>query len=329
MDEYESELMNIFNIIWKRKWLIIIPTLLCVILAGVISFLLPPKWEVEAIIYPSRFTYFSRDSILTQKLFLPPKNIAYLINRGTYNNRIATNLSLDIKDFPELNAEDITNTILVKVSTKEKDIEKAKSILNLLCNQLKRELDSYADHKIKEIDSQIKSKEMKKSILEGEINSYKNRLNIIKQREQEIEKEMSDIRKRIEELEKERRLILNKKDRSESERLAILLYSDEIQHNSMNHNILNEFIEMKTIKEDTINLEIKDKERQKYQIENEINDLNESKRKIHHAQIIKEPTSSTSPVSPKKKFNILIAGILGLVISTLLAFTLEYLNKFK
>ncbi|GAH40622.1 unnamed protein product, partial [marine sediment metagenome] len=54
MNEHEDEfvLMDYLNVIWKRKWLIVIPTFFLVIAVGIISFLLPPKWEIDAIITP-------------------------------------------------------------------------------------------------------------------------------------------------------------------------------------------------------------------------------------------------------------------------------------
>ncbi|MFW6160581.1 MAG: Wzz/FepE/Etk N-terminal domain-containing protein, partial [Acidobacteriota bacterium] len=51
----EINLMDYLNVIWKRKWLIIIPTILLAAAAGVYSFLKTPVWEVEAIIQPSKF----------------------------------------------------------------------------------------------------------------------------------------------------------------------------------------------------------------------------------------------------------------------------------
>ena len=50
----EIELMDYFLVIWKRKWLIILPTLFCVVAVGVVSFMLPRIWEVDAIVQPSR-----------------------------------------------------------------------------------------------------------------------------------------------------------------------------------------------------------------------------------------------------------------------------------
>jgi capsular polysaccharide biosynthesis protein len=331
MNGYENkiELMNYLNVFWKRKWFIIIATFLIIATSAVISFLMPPKWEVDAIIVPSKFISQTGEGIFRENLFVPSQVIVSLINQATYNNLIATELSLDIKDFPKIKAENLKNTNLVRVSIKEKDVEKAKLILHSLCNHLKRKLDIHANFKKKGIDTQIKSKEKEKLILERKIKAYKNKLNIIKQRKQEIEKEMSDIKNKIEELKKERRLILKKKDRSEFESLATLHYSNEIQHNSINYRILNESLGKNKIEEEIINLEIEDKEMLINQIENELNDLNKRKSWIRYAQLTKEPTSSISPVSPKKLLNVLIAAPLGFIIFTILAFFFEYLEKQK
>ncbi|KKK47845.1 hypothetical protein LCGC14_3151090, partial [marine sediment metagenome] len=151
--------------------------------------------------------------------------------------------------------------------------------------------------------------------IEEEIKANINKLNISKQRKKEIEKEMSAIRKRIESLEKEQRLSLKKENRSESESLAMLLYSNEIQQSLEYHNTLNELLSTKKIEEEDLNLEI--------------DNLNERKGRLDYAQLIKEPTSSIFPVFPKKKLIILITGILGLLIFTMLAFFLEYLEKQK
>jgi len=74
---------------------------------------------------------------------------------------------------------------------------------------------------------------------------------------------------------------------------------------------------------------MKNKEERIKQLENEIDNLNERKGRIDYTQLIKEPTSSLYPVSPKKRRNVLMAGILGLFIFTMLAFFLNYLEKQK
>ncbi|GAG61456.1 unnamed protein product, partial [marine sediment metagenome] len=134
---------------------------------------------------------------------------------------------------------------------------------------------------------------------------------------------------RIEALEKEQRLSLKRENRSESESLAMLLYSNEIQQSLRYFNTLNELLSSKKIEEENINIEMDNKEKIINQLENEIDNLNERKGRIDYTQLIKEPTSSLYPVSPKKKLNVLIAGILGLMAFTMVAFFLESLEKQK
>jgi capsular polysaccharide biosynthesis protein len=329
MDEHknEIELIDILNIIWKRKWLIIIPTLLFAIIAGVISFLLPPKWEVDAIILPSKFLVQTAQGQFDEVVVVDPQQIAGQINKATYNNIIAAELNIDIEKFPKLRAENLRDTKLVRISIKEKDVEKAKSILNSLFAHLKRQLDTKVDIEMKGIDSQIKSRKIKKPRIEKEIKAYKNKLNIVKQRKTEIEKEISNVRKRIEALEKEQRLDLKRENRSEAESLAMLLYSTTIQQSLTYINTLSELLSRKKNEEEDINIEIENKKERIKQLENEIVNLNERKGRMDYAQLIKEPTSSVNHISPKKTIIILVSSILGLMIFTMLAFFVDYLQK--
>jgi len=301
MDEYENEieLIDYLNVLWKRKWLIIIPTFVLLVAVGVYSFFLPQVWEVDAIIQPSKYIIQTEGGTYSEIIIVDPKQIAGQINEEYYNNLIAAELNLDIREFPKLKAENLRDTKLLKISTKVNDVEKAKLILYSLFKHLKGDLDKKVDVEMKGIEEEIKA--------------YKNKLNIIKQRKKEIEKEMSDIRKRIESLEKEQRLSLKKENRSESESLAMLLYSNEIQQSLQYYSELNELLSEKKIEEEDVNLEI--------------GNLNERKGRIDYTQLIKEPTSSLHPVAPRKKLYVLIAGIMGLFIFTILAFFLDYIEK--
>lgn len=331
MDDYEDEieLMDYLNVLWKKKWLIILPTLFCVIAAGVISFLLPPKWEVDAIIQPSKFLVQTQGGQFEEVVVSDPKQIAGQINQASYNHLIAAELNLDLAQFPKLRAENLRDTKLVRMSLKEHDVQKAKQILTSLFNHLKRELDTKVDIETKGIDSEIKSNEIEKNRIEEEIKTLKNKLKIVRQRKKEIEDEMSNVRERIKLLEKEQFSTLKKEKKSESETLGMLLYSNEIQQSLRYLNTLNELLSNKKIEEENLNLEIDNRDKKIKQLENTIDNLKEQKGRIDYTKLIKEPTSSLHPVSPRKKLNVLIAGILGLMIFTILAFFLEYVEKHK
>ena len=331
MEKYEDEikLMDLLNLLWKKKWLIILPTLFCVVIVGIISFRLPHIWEVDAMIQPSKILVKTEQGQFEEVVIVSPRQIVGQISQESYNRLIAAELNLNIRTFPKLKAENLKDTNLVKVSIRERNTEKAKLILFSLFKHLKAELDEKIDIEMKGIDSQIKNQEIVKTMIDDQIKVFKSKLRIVKQRKKEIEAEMSDVRKRIKSLEEEQSANLKKEKRSESESLGMLLYSNEIQQSLRYHNTLNELLNNKKIEEENLNLELDNGDKKISQIENTVNDLNEKRGRIDYAQLIKEPTSSLSPVSPRKKLNVLIAGILSLMIFTFLAFFLEYIRKNK
>ena len=160
MNEYEDEvnLMDYLNVIWKRKWLIIIPTFFLVVLVGIYSFYLPKAWEIDAIMVPGKFLIQTEQGQFNEVVVADPKQIASQINEATYDILIAAELNLDIREFPKLKAENLRDTKLIRVSLKENDVEKAKLILYALFNHLKRGLDKKNVVEIKGLDTQAASK---------------------------------------------------------------------------------------------------------------------------------------------------------------------------
>jgi capsular polysaccharide biosynthesis protein len=62
-------------------------------------------------------------------------------------------------------------------------------------------------------------------------------------------------------------------------------------------------------------------------LNNSIANLKERKGRIDYTEVIKKPTPSISPISPKKKINILIAALIGVMLFLLIAFLFEYLQE--
>ena len=372
MEEYkdEIELMDYLNVIWKKKWLIILPTLFCVVIVGIISFRLPHIWEVDAIIQPSKILVKTEQGQFEEVVVVSPKQIVGQISQEVYNRLIGAELNLDIRTFPTLKAENLRDTNLVRVSVREKDTEKAKLILSSLFNHLKTDMDRKIDVEIKGIDTrieaqensikqneltikdklnEIKLKEIEKNMKSQEILSAVNKVKISEDRGKSILNELKTVKERINEIEKQQKNAFAEKKEG-AEALGLLLYSNEIQNNLRYYNTLDEKLSSEKIIQENLDLQIKvgkeeirklDNQIEKVKteidkiknmtenIKNEINLLNEEKGRIDYAQLIKEPTSSLSPVSPRKKLNVLIAGILSLMIFTILAFFLEYIRKNK
>ena len=303
MDEQKNEIefIDFLNIIWKRKWLIVLPTFFFVVVIGIISFLLPQMWEVDTIIVPSQILVQSVDGRFEEFTFDDPQQITRQINEGTFKELIANELNIDLRNLSKINAENFRDTDLIQISVKEKDVEIAKLILFSLFKHLKIELDVKA--------------EIEKATTEEEIKSLEKKINTVKQRIEQIKTEKKETRKRIVFLENEQRSILKKEARSESESLALLLYSSEVQESIRDYNSLNN--------------QLNNDRQQELYLYSEIEQRQKKIKRIKFTQFLKEPTSSLSPVSPNKKLNVLITCFFCLIIFTIFAFFLESLGKQK
>lgn len=191
-----------------------------------------------------------------------------------------------------------------------------------------------------------------------QIDTVENLLKISQTREENIQTELSDVKERIKAIEQQHMKALSE-EKNEESALSLLIYSNEIQqnlryYNSLDKDLVNERIkqenwklsikmkegEIKNLKDqtaqtktniDTLNTRISDKKNEIEKVKNDISNIRDSillleerKSRIEYTQLVKQPTSSLSPVSPKRKLNVLIAFVLGITVFTLFAFILEY-----
>jgi capsular polysaccharide biosynthesis protein len=371
MNEYgnETELVDYLSIIWKRKWLIIIPTFLVALFAGIYSFLMTPQWEIDTIIQPSKFFIQMEGGGFEEFIVVNSKQIAGQINQGSYDRLISAELNIDPRSFYKLKAESLRDTSLVKVTVKEENIERGKAILISLFNHLKRELDQKVDVEMKGVETEIKLKEYDIRKSEINIKNFENQIasktfdiqsnQIEKERMKtgiEIMEEMKSVKTRIDEIDQQLLKALAQ-GKQANDAVSLLLYSNEVQQNLRYLNTLDERLSLEKITQENLRLSIRDKQEQIRQIdtqigqirtqietdrneiarikniiavlESEIRLLEDKKARIDYAQLIKEPTSSLYPVSPRKKVNVVIAGAIGLFMFTIFAFFLEYIEKNK
>jgi capsular polysaccharide biosynthesis protein len=352
----EVELMDYLSVIWKRRGLIIVSTVILVALAVLASFLLPKTWEIDAIIVPSKFMVQTEQGEFIEVVVTEPRQIAGQINQESYNNQIADDLALDIRKFPKLHAENLRDTKLIRIWIRDKDISKAKSILNHLFVLIKADLDKKIEVEIKDIDTRIANNEnlVKQKEIDiqsaqieitrtnQEIAGAKSKLKISEERLDKIVEEMKSVKERVAEIEKTLRGALAEKKEG-TEALGLLLYSNEIQQNMRYYDTLDEKLSAEKLIQENLRLDIKGKGQDIKELGNQISKfkneieiikkdnefLAERKLRIDFARLIKAPTSSLNPVFPKKTMFAAISVILGLFLFTLLAFFLEYIQKSK
>ena len=220
MNGKDSELLDIVLVLWKRKWAIIIPGLIVVIIAVAISFMLPLKWDVDAIIQPSRLLIATTAGKFEEVDVVEPRQLAGQINQDAYTTKVADELKIDIRKFPSFNAENLRDTKLVKVTVRYEDTVQALKIVTLIFNNLKIELDKKVDVEIKGIDTEIAAFEnnirqneirikvcgntinLKRLEIQDQNNAIKTKDNTIKKKNYELQTKDLDIQSK--EIDKEK-----------------------------------------------------------------------------------------------------------------------------
>ncbi len=352
--ERDFELIDYLAVLWKRRWLIIIPTLVLAVAAGVVSFLMPRLWDVDAIIQPTRFFVRTDVGNFVEVAVADPRQLAGQINQESYNRLIGAELNLDPRRFPRLRAENLRDTKLVRVTVRTGETEKAQAILTSLFRHVKSDLDRRLDVEVKTLATQIaarqgdiRSRELDiqaRNIdidkIQQEIGTTRNKLKISEARSLSLIEEMKGVKSRVEEIEKQQKAMLAEKQGG-TEALGLLLYANETQENVRYANTLDESLAAERNAQEDLRLTVHEKEQAIKGLKTEIGKineaiaglrgdidlLNEKMQRVDYAQLVKEPTVSLGPVAPRKKVNIMLAGLGGLFFMMSVILGLEYLRR--
>jgi len=355
MDQKEVELIDYLNVLWRRRILVVLGTLFCMVFAGAISLVMKPVYEVDAIVQPGKFMIQNQGGNYEDVIVESPQQIADSVKLKSYDTLILNLLKIEETEMPEIEANSIPGTLLARIWLRDSNKELGKQILSAVINFIKEDIDKKINIEIqnaetlirdreKEITSnliQIGSKGIEKERLKNMIVKMENKLRILEKRKEEINAEMGLVRKRIEALEQNQTALLKKEGRTESDALGLLLYSNEVQQTYRYYDSLQEMISAKELSEQEINMEINSNTQQIKQLDNQIEGikneiekvnnnilyLKELKGRIDYTKVIKEPTPSVKPVSPKKKLNVLIAGVFGAIFFSIGAFLYEYIDR--
>ncbi len=111
----EIELIDILRVVWKWKWLIIGGSLICALIAGVISYNLPKVYRVDMVIRPGVTQITEKgDYVYIDN----EENLKAIIDAGTFNHRILTELNKDNKaKIPEIQKLDFAIKLTNKTNT--------------------------------------------------------------------------------------------------------------------------------------------------------------------------------------------------------------------
>jgi hypothetical protein len=324
----EVNLTDYLAVLWKRKWLIIVPAAILAAGVWIIGLLTPSVWEIDCVLLPSKFIVQTDQGQFSEIAAVDPRQVAGQINQDSYNALLAAELQLDIRRFPKIRAENLRDTKLIRIWLRDKDIARGQKILASLFIHLKVGFDKKIGFEIADNLNDIKVMEIQKDITQQEIMAAQNKLKISEDRSRRILEELESVKTRAGRIDTELKKALGEK-REGGDAVALLLYSNDAQNNLRYSNALEEKLRDERITRENEKLSIKNLEDTLRQIEAKIELLKEKRLRIDYAQLVKEPTPSLDPVSPKKIRNAFLAGVLGAAVFILLAFFLEAMKKAK
>jgi len=326
----EIDLIDIIGVLWKRKKLIIIGTISCVLFVAAINFFLLPKiYRTDMVVQPGILKISQNGS--EKNIFIDSAvNMKAIILAGSFNNRIIQVLKAtsgeNIPDDIQYQISIPKNSNILKISYESDIAGQGEIVLTALRDLLVKEYEKFVIyHKsLYDFELELKKNEIKK--MEADKVTY---VNMIKN----LEKRIKQLRDEIKEVNKSTRILRENRDRflskaiDENNVLSSMLYSNSIQNNLALSNNYKEQLNTYISKKEAVLLNIK-------KIENDISDADQKikhlvfqKDSIQNIQVVQPPTCERKPVKPRKTINIIMSAVIGFFLMLIVVLVVEYLSK--
>ena len=294
----EIDLMDYIKVILKRKWLIFAIFLASVIIVGVVNFFLPKVYEINTSLEIGRIMIGTEETSLDNK-----EQVVEKIKGDIYGIPTRKELAISEKDYPQIKVDNPENTNLVAIRIESDKVDLAKSILEEI-NKLILE-----EHQEMIV--------VKQGFFEKEIKLLENNTEISRQDIERLEIKIASLKK-------EQNNLGDKVNALQ----GVLIYENTPGTQFALFNA-KERLETKIQEIEDRYLEINSLEAAMNSLKNQINSLEEQIKNIKLTQVLKAPTVSEEPISPKPLLNIVLAGILGIFMGTFFAFFKEWWERSK
>lgn len=327
--EDEVELIDIFRVLWKWKYLIVGGAALCTLAALVISATSPEIYRLETVIRPGILSFEKGGKT---NYIDSPENIKALIESGVFEKKILDNLneskSSNIPKQIGLKVYLPRRTKTLTVTYESQRVEQGIEILDLLGKLLLEEYSNLIKHVQNEVDLKINiGKSELQKFTKIKRSSEVNKINIEK-RINELKNELLLVKETSTNLNKEQKKLLSKGIDQQNVFSALILSNTKQNNlqisNDYKYEITDFLIQKETQLQKISELENKIQKQlamiEKYEVE---------KKNIQNIQIMQKPYSRPYPVKPNKKLNVIVATLIGIVFMICLSFLLEYIIKNK
>jgi len=323
--EDEINLIDYLKVLWKWKWLIMAGTLVCGIVAAVISLQMPKIYEISTVIEPgiagvkSDGSFMYIDSVA---------NMNGKINGDIYSKRIQKALNLDpLKTGVKFKSANVKGANMVKVASQweEKDTDLGIKVTGQLIHFLVGDYEKVIEQKEGSYSNQIIMKQNEMNNMKTRKKLQQANLKNIGQTKKELLLAIKEVKENVEKVIHQRDLLLKSKGTGNS--TTLLLYSTTVQQNVTYFNQLSNELYGLNAKGEEIKAKIEAFPGDMADINAQINSLNLKKGLISNIKVIQEPEVSLYPVKPKKKQIVLLSVVVGLFFMIFLAFFIEYIKN--
>jgi len=325
--EDEINLMDYVKVILKRKKTILFWFFGLAIIAGVLSFALPKVYEIDTALEVGILEKASGTN--REQLIESPTQLIGKIDGDVYGIRVREDLKISEVEWPKIKTENPKDTNLVSISIESKETEKSENILKEINKLILEEHENIINVKEDLFEKRIVTAENKIESIEEDIIIVQNK---IKPLENDIER----MNNKIESAEREKESLKEKVSSLEQQLIysqtpgtQYALFNAKQELANKEDNIENLYLSINSLYRtiEDYNSKVNSLERTIDDYNSTIDSLNASLASIRETRVVKDPTVSESPIKPKKKLNIAIAGILGLFIGVFVAFGKEWWEK--
>jgi LPS O-antigen subunit length determinant protein (WzzB/FepE family) len=312
----EINLRDYINVLIKRKATILVVFLACLIFAVISSFTAPKVYKISQI--------FKAPTVGMNKTLDDPLQIKERIEEGIYDLQIKKALGLPGENELKFNFIVPEKNIFLKIYLKQSQdkVGQAKDILKELFRQLQNEYSPKVFTRLSAIENGITLKQNQIKQKLDQIKLATNTIKLIEERIASLEKELVRVNDNVEKLSLARENFI--KSSNNKDNLSAVLYTTTIQQAIGYSNQLEDQLNsLKTKREQQENA-IKDIKADIEAVKLKIDDLNKNKRFIENIRMLQPPTRSAKAIAPKKKQNIAIAAVIGLMLGVFVAFFREF-----
>ena len=281
--EDEVELIDILRVIWKWKYLILSGTIVCVLLAVIISFTMPKIYRVDMALQIGILD-MNRNG-----------NKVYIIQTGILKKGILKYIEKDQrKNFSNLLKFKVSapnNSEIIKISYESASVEFGVNLMKALYQALLEKYDELVKYYKNNYDQEIQDVKAQFDILDAESVVYE-------QRVKRAQKRLNDLKTLIKNMDGKHNLLIRQQDdliqkkENGEKNLSILLYNNMLQQTRLLHNQYKDDIENQLYIVENEKVEKKKRYYRQQILYKNIKKLELKKDTIHNFKILRSPTST-------------------------------------